>query len=155
MFERTGYGCLAAETNVGVVHVCHAADRDIEGFTDKPLLYRWQLLKLPTAPLIRLEVVILDNPTNPYRFESFLNVSQEDQARVLAKLANQERLYLAFYGDNLTHRFTHVVDHDEQQWQYLDELVVEATAYWEQIPPERRDFDRAKAEFLSRSGSWG
>jgi hypothetical protein len=26
VFERTGYGCLAAETNVGVVHICHAAD---------------------------------------------------------------------------------------------------------------------------------
>jgi hypothetical protein len=26
VFERTGYGCLAAETNIGVIHVCHAAD---------------------------------------------------------------------------------------------------------------------------------
>jgi hypothetical protein len=74
---------------------------------------------------------------------------------VLAELANQDRLYLAFYGDDLTQRFTHVVDHDEQQWQYLDELVAEATAYWNQLPPDRRDFDRARAEFVSRSGSWG
>ena len=34
VFERTGYGCLAAETNIGIVHVCHAADKDIEGFAD-------------------------------------------------------------------------------------------------------------------------
>jgi hypothetical protein len=155
VFERTGYGCLAAEANVGVVHVCHAADRDIEGFAGKPVLYRWQLVKMPTAPLIRLEVAILDCPSNPYRFESFLNVAQEDQARVLGELANQPRLYLAFYGDDLTYRFTHVVEHDEQQWQYLDELVAEATAYWDRIPPEQRDFDRAKAEFLSRSNNWG
>jgi hypothetical protein len=73
---------------------------------------------------------------------------------VLAELANQDRLYLAFYGDDLTHRFTHIADHDEQQWQYLDELVAEATAYWDQLPPEQRDFDRAKADFLSRSGDW-
>jgi hypothetical protein len=155
VFERTGYGCLAVEANVGVVHVCYAADRDIEGFAGKPLLYRWQLVKMPTAPLIRLEVVILDNAANPYRFESFLNVAQADQARVLAELANQDRLYLAFYGDDLAHRFTHVVDHDEQQWQYLDELVAEATSCWDQLSPDQRDFDRAKAEFLSRSGSWG
>ena len=155
VFERFGYGCLAAETNIGVVHVCHAADKDIDGFADKPVLYQWQLIKMPSAPLIRLELTIPDDPFYPYRFESFLNLAQEDQAWVLAQLANQDRLYLAFYGDDLTHRFTHVVDHDEQQWQYLDELVAEATAYWEQIPPERRDFDRAKAEFLSRSGSWG
>jgi hypothetical protein len=75
----------------------------------------------PGAPLLRLEVVILDDPVNPYRVECFLNVAQEDQARVLAKLANQNRLYLAFCGDDLTHRFTHVVDHDELPWQYLDE----------------------------------
>jgi len=149
VFERTGYGCLAAEANVGVVHACHAADRDIEGFTGKPLLYRWELVNMPTAPLIRLEVVILDDPANPYRFESFLNVAHEDQARVLAELTNQDRLYLAFYGDDLTQRFTHVVEHDEQQWQYLDELVAEATAYWNQLPPEQRDLARARAEFRS------
>jgi hypothetical protein len=150
VFERTGYGCLAAEANVGVVHACHAADGDIEGFADKPVQYRWQLIEMPTAPLIRLELVILDRPGNPYRFESFLNVAQEDQARVLVQLANQDRLYLAFYGDDLNHRFTKILEHDEQQWQQLDELVEGAIAYWDQIPPERRDFDRAKAEFMRR-----
>jgi hypothetical protein len=78
VLEKTGYGCLAAETNIDVFHVCHAADRDIEGFSDKPVLYRWQLIKMPTAPLIRLELTIFDHPFNPYRFESFLNVVQED-----------------------------------------------------------------------------
>jgi hypothetical protein len=36
--------------------------------------------------------MILDQPANPYKFESFLNVAQENQARILARLANQERL---------------------------------------------------------------
>jgi hypothetical protein len=150
VFEGTGYGCLAAETNVGVVHVCHAADSDVEGFADKPVVYQWQLIRMPTAPLIRLELVILDHPTNPYKFESFLNVAGEDQARVLAQLANQDQLYLAFYGDGLTHRFTKIVKHDRQQWQYLDELVAEAMAHWDRIPPEQQDFDQAKAEFIGR-----
>lgn len=150
VFERFGYGCLAAETNIGVVHVCHADDSDIEGFADKPVLYQWQLIEMPTAPLIRLDLLILDQPNNPFKFESFLNVAEEDQARVLAQLANQEQLFLAFYGDDLTHRFTKIVEHDRQQWQYLDELVDQATHYWDQLPPERRDFDRAKAEFLRR-----
>jgi hypothetical protein len=105
---------------------------------------------MPTAPLIRLEVVILDRPANPFKFEPFLNVAQEDQARVLARLANQDRLYLAFYGDDLTHRFTKIVEHDEQQWQYLDELAAQAIEHWDQPPPEQRDFDRAKAEYMSR-----
>ena len=63
--------------------------------------------------------MILDDLLNPYKFESFLNVGQEDQARVLARLANQDQLYLAFYGDDFDHRFTKIVNHDRQQWQYL------------------------------------
>jgi hypothetical protein len=150
VFERFGYGCLAAETSIGVVHICHAADGDIEDFANKPVSYQWQLVKMPTAPLIRLELTIHDRPSNPYRFGSFLNVAEEDQARVLAQLAGQDQLYLAFYGDDLSHRFTKIVNHDRQQWQYLDELVAEALKHWQQIPPEQRDFDKAKAEFVRR-----
>ena len=148
VFQGFGYGCLAVETDIGVVHICHAADADIENFAAKPVQYQWQLIQMPTAPLIRLELVIVDHPINPYKFESFLNVAQEDQARVLSQLANQDRLYLAFYGDGLNYRFTKIIEHDEQQWQYLDELVSEAIDYWDEIPPEQRDFDQARAEFM-------
>ena len=151
VFERGGYGCLAAEANVGVVHVCHAADADIERFAYKPVWYQWQLIEMPTAPLVRLELVIVDNPTNPYKFESFLNVASDDQARVLDQLGNQDQLYLAFYGDGLSYRFTKVIKHDRQYWQYLDELVEWACRYWDTIPPEQRDFDLAKAEYMRRS----
>jgi hypothetical protein len=99
VFEKTSYGCLAAETNIGIVHVCHASDADIEEFRDKPILYQWQLIKMPTAPLVRLDMTVVDRPEDPYRFESFSNVTAEDQAQVLAELANQEKLHLAFYGD--------------------------------------------------------
>ena len=150
VFEKTGYGSLAVETNIGVVHVCHASDEDIEGFRNKPVLSRWQLIEMPTAPLIRLELTILDDPTNPFRFESFLNVSDQEQADVLAELASQDRLYLAFYGDGFDYHYTEVIAHDEQQWQFLDELVERAERYWSQLPPEQRDFDQAKAEFMRR-----
>ena len=148
VLRRFGYGCLAVETEIGVVHICHAADADIKGFTNAPVQYQWQLIKMPTAPLIRLEVEILDRPASPYRFESFLNPAAEDQAEVLAQLANQGQLYLSFYGDDLSHRFTKIVCHDEQQWQWLDELMFEAADYLKQIPPDQHDFDRAKAEFM-------
>ena len=150
VFERTGYGCLAVESNIGVVHVCYASDADIDGFEDKPVRYQWQLIEMPTAPLIRLDVIIDDNPAAPFKFESFLNVAEEDQARVLDQLANQGWLFLAFYGDDLAYRFTKIVDHDEQQWQQLDELVARANAYWESLPPNRRDFDLAKEHFMRR-----
>ena len=64
---------------------------------------------------------------------------------------NQERLYLAFYGDGLRYHYTKVVPHDRQQWQYLDELMDQAMEHWEGIPPEQRDYDRAKEEYVRRS----
>jgi len=150
VFEHIGYGCLAAETDDGIVHVCHASDADIEGFGDKPVWSQWQLILMPTAPLIRLNLVIPDRPDNPFKFESFLNVAAKDQAQVLEDLANQEELYLAFYGDDLGYRYTKAIPHTEQQWQQVDELMATASEYWAQLPPEHRDFNRAKAEFMSQ-----
>ena len=149
VFEITGYGCLAAESDLGVVHVCHASDQDIEGFANKPVISQWQLIKMPTAPVIRLELEILDRPDNPYRFESFLNIDEKDQANVLAQLANQDQLYMAFYGDDLNYRFTKAIPNDKHQWQQIDELTTEAIDYLYSIPPEKRDFDQAKAAFIS------
>lgn len=148
VFEAQGYGCLAAETNMGVVHICHAADRDIESFRNKPVLYQWQLINMPSAPLIRLEITIIDNPASPFRFESFLNIEDEDQARTLAILGSQEELSLAFYGDALQYEFSRSVPHDERQWQQVDELIGRALQHLETIPVEKRDFDRAKELFM-------
>ena len=92
VLEQFGYGCLAAESRRGIVHICHAPDRDIAGFAGKPVRSRWQLIKMPTAPLIRLELVVLDNLLDPFRFESFLNVGEADQLQVLTQLAGQEEL---------------------------------------------------------------
>ena len=104
---------------------------------------------MPTAPLIRLQLDVMDRPEDPYRFESFLNVAAEDQAQVLAKLANQIELHLAFYGDDLGYRYTKTILHSEQQWQQIDELVEAAAEYWDQLANEQRDFDRAKKEFMN------
>ena len=75
-------------------------------------------------------------------------MTEEDQTKILAELANQESLYLAFYGDDLSYRYTQTIHHDFQQWQLLDELTEEARCYWESIPQEERDFDRAKMTFI-------
>ncbi len=152
LLAETGYGCLAVETNIGIVHVCHAADADIDGFVDKAVRYRWQLIKMATAPLIRLEVIILDRLDKPYRFESFLNIADPDQDNILTQLTGQMQLYLAFYGDDLSYRFTKAVAHDAQQWQQLDELTAEAYRHWQEIPLAEWDFDRAKADYMRRFG---
>jgi hypothetical protein len=48
----------------------------------------------------------------------------------------------------LDYRYTKEVDHDQQQWQKIDEMAIQAMNYWLQIPEERRDFDQAKATFM-------
>lgn len=149
-FEWGGYGCLTDETNMGVIHVCYASDADIDGFQGKPVVYQWQLIAMPTAPIIRLEIRVLDDPHHPFLFETFLNVADIDQAKVLALLASQNKLNLAFYGDGLTHRFTKVVPHDEMQQEQLADLAQRAADYWATLPTEWHDFDRAKAEFIRR-----
>ena len=89
-------------------------------------------------------------PVTPFRFESFLNIAEDDQANVLAELANQDRLYLAFYGEDLKYRYMKIVPHDKQQWQQIDEMRTEALVHISKINIENRNFDRAKADFISR-----
>ena len=146
-FERTGPGCIAAETNIGIVHVCHASDRDIAGFANKSVWNRWELALMPTAPVLRLNLTIIDQPQNPFRYESFLNIGDPDQGRVLDRLLHQEKLYLSFYGNGFGYRFTKAIEHDAAQRAQLSNLVAQATAHWQNIPAIERDFDRAKIEF--------
>lgn len=148
IFEHTGYGSLAAKSEQGIVHVCHAADEDIASFVDKPIEARWDLVEMPTAPLIRLELLVYDDWRDPFCFESFLNVGSPDHLAVLTELAGQEELYMAFYGDDLTYRYTSVLVHGEQQWQRLDDLIAQAELYWQRLPEEGRDFDQAKSLYL-------
>jgi hypothetical protein len=129
VFERTGPGCVPTETNLGVVHVCHAADQAIAGFANRPALYQWQLALMPTAPVLQLRISILDQPDNPYKFESFLNVGRKDDARVLIRLISQAEFYLAFHGDDFTHRFTKVIEQGappEQLRQLANQAMITA-----------------------------
>jgi len=105
---------------------------------------------MPTAPVVRLTLTIQDQPAHPYRLESFLNVTEPDHESVLTQLANQDRLYLAFYGDDLRYRYTKIIPQSNHQWQILDEMVMKAKRYWESLPEGERDYNQAKAEFLKR-----
>ena len=149
LFTNTGYGCLALESDQGIVHVCHAADQDIASFAEAPIISQWQLIKMPTAPLLRLEFLILDNPTNPFKFESFLNIAEPDQAAVLDEMLQQDHFALAFFGDALTYQYSKLDAHEITQRQQLAYLMDEAMTYWQALPVGQRDFDLAKAIFMS------
>jgi len=105
---------------------------------------------MPTAPLIRFRGSILDNPDAPYILENFLNIEDPEQARLLDRLIGQETLVFDFFGEVYEYRYSKHFEHPPEVRQQLDELVRQAQAYWDSIPPARRSFDRAKAAFQLR-----
>lgn len=147
-----GSGCFAAETSEGIVFLAAAGDADVEGFANKPVLSQWQLIEMPTAPLIRLHLTILDRPENPYRFETFFNISNPESCRILSEQLGQEALVLAFLGDDLEHRFSKVLPFPQEERQAVHQLVGQAIEHLVSIPKEERDFDLAKREFQGWGG---
>lgn len=148
VFEKMGYGCFAAErADNTVAFITHASDADIHQFRGAPVLYEWQYIAMPTAPLIRHLSVILDKPSSPYRLEHFLNVGDPDQARCLSRLVSQPELSFDFYGEEFEYAYSTVVPHPAEIREGLEARVRQAIEYYGEIPAEGRDFDRAKAAF--------
>jgi hypothetical protein len=143
-----GAGCLAVEReDKTVAFVTHAADADLAGFRDAPVRCAWQYIAMPTAPLIRFQAVIVDNPANPYRLDHFLNVADPDQARCLSRLVQQEVIHFDMYGDEYEYAYAKQIAHQEEMRQRLDAIVRQAIDDYGAIPTEQRDFDAAKTAF--------
>lgn len=149
-FDRTGYGCLATEVEETVRFVTHASDEDIQGFSGAPVLCDWELIEMPSAPLIRFRALILDDLLAPFGLENFLNIDDPGQARCLQLLAGQDFLSFDFFGEDYEYVGSTYLDHDEDTRGGLEGLVARAEAYWSSLPKQEQDFDRAKAEFLHR-----
>jgi hypothetical protein len=150
VFEKTGSGCFAVETTEGIAFLAAASDEDVEGFAGSPVLSQWQLIDMPTAPLIRLHLTILDRPHNPYRFEAFFNISNPDSCRILSEQLGQDSLVLAFLGGDLEHHFSKILPFSEEERGAVHQLVGQAIEHLASIPKGERDFDLAKAEFQKR-----
>ena len=148
VFEQLGEGCFAAErADNTVAFVTHAADADIERFHDAPVRWRWELIPMPSAPLIRFRAAILDTPDNSYVLEHFLNLEDPGQAHCLARLVDQEELIFDFYGQDYEYAYSKKIAHPPARRQDLQEIVRWAIEYYGTIPERERDFDRAKALF--------
>lgn len=151
VFDQVGAGCLAVEReDRSVAFVTHAPDADLPRLQGAPVFWRWRLEELPTAPLIRFEAVILDDPTHAFDLEHFLNVADRAQARCLARLLNQEEIVFDFYGSDYQYAGSQQIAHPEAMRQELQAIVRRAVEHYGRIPPGQRNFDRAKAEFTRR-----
>lgn len=148
VFEKSGYGCFAAEqADESVSFVTHVAPADTQSLRHAPLIYDWQIITMPTAPLIRFAAAFLDDVYHPYRLEHFLNISDPDQARCLSRLIEQSELRFDFYDAEYEFTFSKPVVHPEFRREKLAFLMREAVNHYGTLPPDQRDFDRAKAAF--------
>ena len=150
VFKEHGYGCFASDRGDLITFITHAADGDIESFRRAEMLYRWELVEMPSAPLVRFQAVILDNPWSPYMFEHFLNVADPEQTAILARLAGQEQLCFDYYGTDYEYRYSKYLEHPAEMRGQLDELIARAIDYQSSLREEWRDFDLAKLEYQRR-----
>ena len=147
VFDRNGPGCFAVEREDMVAFVTHASDRDIESFRGAPVLYHWELMEFPSAPIIRFRATIFDDELAPYGLEHFLNIEDPEQARCLARLARQEEIAFDFFGDGYEYAYSKHLAHSEEMRAELAAISERAAAHWESISEDAQDFDLAKAQF--------
>lgn len=150
VFVEQGPGCFAVRRGDRVAFVTHAGEADLASSQGKLVAYRWELHRLPTAPVIRLRAAILDRPEVPFVLETFLNIGDEEQREVLERLTRQPVLSFDFFGEDFTYCYTKQLDHPPRIRRELAELARLALAYWEALPVSERDFDRAEREFQRR-----
>ena len=151
VFERHGCGSLAVERGDTVSFVTHAPAGDIAHFHRTPVRWRWELIEVPTAPLIRFHAAILDDPASPYLLEHFLNVDDRGQARCLSRLVQQETLLFDFFDRDYEYAYSKQFPPPEEARQGLDAIVRRAIDWYGRVPPPQRNFDQAKAAFQRRN----
>jgi hypothetical protein len=138
------YACITQATDQGTAFVMKVPGGEIDSVRGTvPIQLSQELYVHPTAPVIRLVFTIYDQPQTPLALETFINITDDQQRTDYAALATQEALALLFYDESLTHRLTKMVPlstpEDSAYILQTAEQVLQA------IPPDKRDFDAAKA----------
>ena len=141
------YACLTHPTDRGTVLVMKAPRREIESIRGAlPVQVRHELHQHPTAPVIRMEVIIYDDPARPLAFESFINVEDGQQRSDYAALAEQPELHMLFYDESLAHRLTKSVAHSVRG--RVPEVLEKADELFHAIPVDEFSFEIAKAAVM-------
>lgn len=135
--------CLMYETNEGTAHVIKLPAQEIASVRGRvPIQVRHELYAHPQAPVIRTVLTIYDQPEHPLALETMTNVAESDQRADFGRLAGQEELLLLFYDEQLQHRLSKRVGNVDRKT--IEDILEQADAARQRIPPERYDFMRAK-----------
>jgi hypothetical protein len=148
--ESQRLACLLIGTERGSGFVVKAPAVEIEGLRGTmPVLFRQELYRHRTAPVIRLLLRLYDQPPSTLAFESFVNVDDEEQRNDYGELARQDQVNLYFYDEALQHRLTKIIPNSLR----ADIPLVLGTALRlrARIANDRFDFDRAKADVTAHT----
>jgi hypothetical protein len=141
------YACLTHATDQGTVLVLKAPRSEIESVRGPlPMQVRHELYQHPTAPVIRMVVMIYDQPARPLAFESFINVEDPHQRSDYAALAEQPALHMLFYDEQLDHCLTKSVAHSTRG--RVPEVLAKADELFHAIPEDQFSFEIAKAAVM-------
>ena len=142
--------CLMQATDQGTCFVLKAPGRELRSVQGTvPIRVSHALYDHPAAPVIRTILAIYDRPRTPLAFETFTNIADPDQREDFARLAEQERLVLLFYDEQLAHRLTKVVPYRDDGTVLA--ILLQAERLRWRIPPGTYDFDRAKQAVIEAS----
>lgn len=139
--------CLTHGTDQGTVLMVKAPAHEIRSLVGRmPIHLRYELYDHSAAPVIRMVVMIHDQPDHPLAMETFINIEDPGQRDDLAALATQDRLLMLFYDEGLAHRLTKTVPHPRGD--LVTQILDQANSLLVAIPRERFNFDRAKARVM-------
>ncbi len=148
--ESQRLACLLIGTTRGSSFVIKAPGDEIEGVRGPlPVLFRQELYRHPSSPVIRLLLRLYDRPPSALALESFINVDDEEQRRDYGNLSLLETIDLHFYDEALAHRLTKQVPNSIRT--DIPLLLITALRLRARIPNGRFDFDQAKADVIART----
>ena len=142
---------LHGTENQGTVMIVKAPRSEIRSVRGRvPIELRHELYQHPAAPVVRMLTRIYDRPDSSLALETFVNVEDVDQRADYAALAEQDHLLMLFYDERLRHQLTKQVGAPDPET--VTEVLTTAERLLAAIPTNRRDFNRAKADVMARTG---
>ena len=141
------YACVTLPTSRGTALVAKLPDVEIERIGGTfPIQVRHELFGHPAGPVIRMTATLYDEPADPLLLETFFNVGEDDQRSDYAALSEQDEIPLLFYDQQHQHRLAKTVGNGSRH--QIPQVLDAADELLAGIPPESRDFDRAKADVV-------
>lgn len=152
-FQQIGHGCLATfitmdEMNWQTDLQVHLPTSEINSREMKTAKVESSIAlhEINGFPLIRMAVTIHTIPGDPAKMECFFNLARQDHVKLVNSLAQQQKLNLHLFDDNLKYSHTKQVDWCLQQ--VVADIMKAAPLTNGKTDA---DFDQARAKFMEEN----